>query len=214
MWHNTESDPEAPWRTAGSSAGAPTRPLEPMPSSGPTPAARRRNNLIALVILALGVLLLFGRHMPWHAGPRHGPGPLIPHMEPMFWWPMINVVPGMILLMIASVFLFFAFWRRIYPLIIPGCILAGLSAGVTLVNPTGGVSVLWGLAFGFLAIYLVGKALWRIDQLWPLIPGAILFGIGASVALTQLPALFTASMLWLPLLLIGAGLYLGWMRRP
>jgi hypothetical protein len=214
MWDNADSDPEAPWRTDDSSAGAQTRYLDPAPAGHLSAATRRRNTLIAYALLGIGVIMLLGRLMPWWGRPRMlETAPGLSPMPPMLLGPMIDIVPGMILFTIASVFLFFAFWRRIYPLIIPGFILSGLSVGVPLADLTGGVSVLWGLALGFVAIYLVGAALWRIRSPWPLIPGAILFAVGTIVAMTQLPAFFATGMLWLPLLLIGAGLYLGWMRR-
>jgi hypothetical protein len=210
MWDNADSDPEAPWRTDDSSAGAQTRYLDPAPAGHLSAATRRRNTLIAYALLGIGVIMLLGRLMLWSGGP---PMPPMSPMPSLFRGPTIDIVPGMILFTIASVFLFFAFWRRMYPLIIPGFILVGLSAGVTLVDLTGGVSVLWGLALGFVAIYLVGNALWRIRQPWPLFPAAILFAVGTIVAMTQLPAFFATGLLWLPLVLIGAGLYLGWMRR-
>jgi hypothetical protein len=213
MWNEHDRDPEAPWRNAESSAGTQTQYFSGAPGAL-TPAARRRNNLIAFALLGVGILMLIARLTPWRGRPRMmetAPGmgslDLLPSV------PAIDVVPGMILFTIASVFLFFAFWRRMYPLIIPGFILTGLSVGVTLVDLTGGVSVLWGLALGFLAIYLVGRALWRMDAPWPLIPGSILFAVGIIVAMTQLGPFFAASLAWLPLVLIGAGIYLGWMRR-
>ena len=120
---------------------------------------------------------------------------------------------GLVLLTIGSCFLFFAFWRRIYGLSIPGLILAGLSVGVTFAELTNGVSVLWGLALGFLMIYIFGSALFRVRSPWPVIPSVILFGVGCIVMITQLPAFFAGGLIWLPLLLVGAGLYLGWGRQ-
>jgi hypothetical protein len=119
----------------------------------------------------------------------------------------------LILLTIASGFLFFALSQRIYGLSIPGFILAGLSVGITFVNITGGASVLWGLALGFLLVYVVGKALFQMRSSWPMIPSVILFCVGCIVAITQLPSFLAAGFIWLPLLLVGAGFYLGWGRR-
>src|SRR5436309_1072062 len=73
---------------------------------------------------------------------------------------------GMVLLTIASCFLFFSFWKRIYGLMIPGAILAGLSVGVTFADVTDGVSVLWGLALGFLSIFFLGRALFSQHSAW------------------------------------------------
>jgi hypothetical protein len=118
-----------------------------------------------------------------------------------------------VLLTIASCFLFFSFWRRIYGLLIPGAILAGLSVGVTFADITDGVSVLWGLAFGFLAIYFVGRALFGVRNQWPIYPAVPLFGVGVIVAVSNLPGFLAGGLVWLPLLLIALGLYLGWGRN-
>ena len=126
----------------------------------------------------------------------------------MFWKAL-----GMVLLTIASCFLFFSFWKRIYGLMLPGAILAGLSLGVTFADVTGGVSVLWGLALGFLAILFLGRALFNQTNPWPVIPAVILFAVGTIVAASNLPGLFVGGLVWMPLLLVGAGLYLGWGRR-
>ena len=119
---------------------------------------------------------------------------------------------GMVLLTIGSCFLFFALWKRIYGLVIPGCILDGLSMGVAFAGVTHGVSVLWGLSLGFLAILLLGRALFHRYNQWPVYPAVILFAVGVIIAASQLPALFLGGLIWLPLLLIAAGLYLGWRR--
>jgi hypothetical protein len=41
----------------------------------------------------------------------------------------------------------------------------------------------------------------------------ILFAVGTIVAAAHLPGLFVGGLVWMPLLLVGAGLYLGWGRR-
>lgn len=46
--------------------------------------------------------------------------------------------------------------------------------------------------------------------MFPAIP---LFCGGAIIGIASLPSILSAGMLWFPLLLIGAGLYLGWGRR-
>lgn len=199
MGHQPDhDDPEAPWRTHASSAGVATRYLEP---TALPPVTRRRNNALALVLLALGLLLLIGRLLGvwmWE-GPDRA-------------WPVLEIGSGMSLLTIASVFLFFALWRRIYGLVIPGCLLTGLGLGVIFTDLTGGASVLWGLAFGFAAIALLGRVLWGVRHPWPLIPAVILFAVGGLVLIAALPGLLAAGMLWLPLVLIGAGVVLG-LRR-
>ncbi|WP_026370070.1 hypothetical protein [Kallotenue papyrolyticum] len=199
MGHQPDhDDPEVPWRTHASSAGVATRYLDP---TALPPATRRRNNALALVLLGGGLLLLIGRLLGvWML---EGPDRT---------WPVLEIVPGMSLLTIASVFLFFGLWRRIYGLVIPGCILAGLGLGVIFTNLTAGASVLWGLALGFAAIALLGRVLWGVRHTWPLIPAVILGAVGTLVVVATLPTLFAAGMLWVPLLLIGAGLVLG-LRR-
>jgi hypothetical protein len=187
----SEQDTERVRQAEGSSAGVPTQSLGPAPVIGPALAPARRtsdrNNLLALALIAGGALMLFG-YLPDDR---------------------LEVEGGLILLTIASCFLFFAFWKRIYGLLIPGSILAGLSVGVTFADLTDGVSVLWGLALGFLAILFLGRALFNVRSNWPIFPAVPLFGVGVIVAVANLPGLFAGGVIWLPLLLIGAGLYLG-----
>ena len=155
------------------------------------PVMQHRPNVTGLALIAVGAFILLSR---------------IPALG-------LEIEAGMILLTIASVFYFFGLWRHIYGLIIPGSILAGLSVGVTFANLTNGVSVLWGLSLGFLAVYVLGATLFQNRSTWPMIPAVILFGVGTIVAITNLGAFMGATMIWVPLLLIGAGLYLGLMRR-
>jgi hypothetical protein len=190
----TDQDTErARQREQQSSAGLYTQQLAAPPQPGLAPAARAsgRNNLAALALIAVGVVMFLSRFAPDRGA----------------------LTAGMILLTIASCLLFFSFWKHIYGLLIPGCILAGLSLGLTFVDVTGGVSIMWGLSLGFLSILLVGRALFNQHNSWPAIPAVILFAVGVIVAAAQLPALFAGGLVWLPLLLIGAGLYLGWGRR-
>ena len=188
--HYTEQDTERARQAEQSSAGISTQQLAypPIASAAPAP---RRNNLAALALIAVGVLMLLGRVSPVR----------------------FEFEGGMILLTIASCFLFFSFWKRLYGLMIPGAILAGLSVGVTFADVTDGVSVLWGLALGFLSIFFLGRALFNQSSPWPVIPAVILFAVGTIVAAANLPRLFVGGLVWIPLLLVGAGLYLGWGRR-
>jgi hypothetical protein len=176
-----------------SSAGRETQQLAPdslQPIAMPQLSEHAREQLGALALIAIGVLWLLMRATD-----------------------QLELSGGITLLSIASVFLFFAFWRRIYGLLIPGAILAGLSAGVTFAAVTGGVSVLWGLALGFVAILLLGRALFGVRSPWPAIPAVILFGVGTIVAASQLPGLLAGGTAIFPLLLIAAGLALGMFRR-
>ena len=188
--HYTEQDTERARQAQPSSAGLTTQQLSNMPVASAAPAAGR-NNIPALVLIVIGVVMLLGRIAPLQ----------------------LEFEGGMILLTIASCFLFFSFWKRIYGLMLPGAILAGLSVGVTFADVTDGVSVLWGLALGFLAILFLGRALFNQTNPWPVIPAVILFAVGTIVAASNLPGLFVGGLIWMPLLLVGAGLYLGWGRR-
>lgn len=197
-YDDRQTELEQGYRSDYSSAGLNTQRLgasqtpglvEALPGMLASP--QRRNNFAAFALIGVGILMLLS---------RLGMG-------------QIDLTAGLILLTIGSCFLFFAFWRRIYGLSIPGLILSGLSVGVTFAELTNGVSVLWGLALGFLMIYIFGSTLFRVRSAWPIIPSVILFGVGCIVAITQLPSFFAGALLWLPLLLVGAGLYLGWGRR-
>lgn len=175
------------------SAGLHTQRLAlPSPSGAvPVPYRSNRNNAVGIGLIALGILMAFGRFMP-DAG---------------------AITAGMILLTIASGFLFFSFWKHLYGLLIPGSILAGLGLGIPFAEMTNGASVLWGLALGFAAIFVVGRALFNQRSPWPMFPAIPLFCVGAIIGIASLPSILSAGMLWFPLLLIGAGLYLGWGRR-
>jgi hypothetical protein len=196
----SEHDTERVRQAERSSAGVETQHLS-LPSGGAgyggpaaaassLPAASGRPNMLGLGLIGAGALLLLGRLAALQ----------------------LEIEAGMILLTIASVFFFFGFWRHIYGLVIPGSILAGLSVGVTFADVTNGVSVLWGLALGFLAIYTLGTTMFRMGSQWPIYPAVILFAVGTIVAIASVP-FFNFALIGLPLLLIGAGLYLGWMRR-
>ncbi|NJN65788.1 MAG: hypothetical protein HC884_03275 [Chloroflexaceae bacterium] len=170
--------------------GVPPEREEPAPNGNGTKPISQRNTMAALVLIGAGVLMLLGRILP-SGGPVHG---------------------GMVLLTIASCFLFFALWKHVYGLLIPGCILGGLSVGVMFGPVTGGASVLWGLALGFMAILFVGRTLFKHQSQWPIYPAVPLFAVGIVVAMARLPGLLAGGLIWLPLLLIGAGFYLGWKK--
>lgn len=193
----TDQDTERARGAERSSAGLSTQHLSmpggytpAVPPAPPAPFAPAAPNGLGLGLIALGVILVLGQ----------------------IFTGALNIVPGMILLTIASVFMFFGLWRRVYGLIIPGSILGGLSLGVTLAEVTNGVSVLWGLALGFLAIYALGAGLFGRRHVWPIIPAAILFGVGFIVLIATLGSL-SLGLVWIPLLLIGAGLFLGFLKR-
>lgn len=192
-----DQDTERVRRAEGSSAGQQTQQLSnPWPQTAPdngfptVAAAPRNNNIAALALIAIGVVMLLSRFLP-DAGELTG---------------------GMVLLTISSCFFFFGLWKHIYGLIVPASILGGLSIGVTFASVTDGVSVLWGLALGFFAIFLLGSALFSKRSQWPIYPAVVLFAVGVIVAIANLPSMFLGMFVWLPLLLIVLGLYLGWRR--
>lgn len=193
--HYTEQDTERARTVERNSAGMATQhlslPADAGPSAASLPAAPARPNITGIALVAIGILMLVTR---------------LSGLE-------LELTGGMVLLTIASVFYFFGFWRHIYGLIIPASILAGLSVGVTFADLTSGVSVVWGLSLGFLTIYMLGGALFGQRNAWPVIPAVILFAVGIIIAVANLPTFLGAGLIWLPLLLIGAGIYLGWMRR-
>ena len=172
-----------------SSAGLPTQHLPPLAATGAaTPIPRRtNNNAVGLVLVGAGLLMWLTRGGGDSDGLR----------------------ASMILLTIASPFFFVAFWRRIYGFLIPACILTGLSLAIPLADFTSGVSVLWGLGLGFLGIFVLGRVLFNVHSRWPLYPAIPLFMIGVITAIATLPTYLGVGMLWFPLLLVGAGLYLG-----
>lgn len=126
----------------------------------------------------------------------------------------VHLIGPLILALVGASFLVGYFSRRLYGLLIPGCLLLGLafgSAGESVLEAN--LTVL-GLGLGFFAIYGVDFLYRRSTHWWPLIPGSILVLVG----LTRLPGLdILPSIAW-PLVLIVAGLVLlanalGWFRR-
>ncbi|MBA3945222.1 MAG: hypothetical protein H0X37_11740 [Herpetosiphonaceae bacterium] len=171
-------------QTAQSSAGLPTRHLlSPDRTNLPALSWQHSRNGLALIIFAF--LLMIPRLV--NTG----------HLR-----------AGLILLTISSCFMFFALWQRLYPFLIPACILLGLSIGVPLAALTGGVSVLWGLALGFLAILFLGRTFFNVQVPWPVYPAVPLFGVGMIIAVARLPLTLSNSSIWAALLVLGAGLCL------
>lgn len=193
----TDQDTERARAAEQSSAGLPTTSLAGLPNpplSAPVAGTSltKRNNPIGLALVGLGFLMLLSR---------------------FFNLPQLELEGGFILLTIASCFLFFAFWKRLYGLFIPGAILTGVSLGVTFVDITNGVSMMWGLALAFMSIRTFGRSLFGVNSDWAIFPAVPLFGVGCIIALTSLGPVFGFGVLWLPLLLIAAGLYLGFVRK-
>lgn len=126
----------------------------------------------------------------------------------------VRLVGPLVLALVGVAFLAGYFSRRLYGLLIPGCLLLGLALGIAGESVLkAGLTVL-GLGLGFLAIYGIDLLYRRSTHWWPLIPGGILVLVG----LTQLPGLdILPSIIW-PLVLIVAGFLLlanalGWFKR-
>ena len=123
----------------------------------------------------------------------------------------LQIVGGLgdavVLFLIGGVFVFFYFARRIYGLLIPGCILLGLGLGR--VGEVGGFASgdvePVGLGVGFLSIYLIDSIYRGRTHWWPLIPGLILTLGG--IARLSADAQRLVAVGW-PILLILAGLTL------
>lgn len=186
----TEQDTErARQQERLAAGGQPIAPAYQVPAQ--PDADNPRDTLTAGALIAVGAVILLSGRMP-------GSG---------------EITAGVILLTIASAFLFFAFWRRIYGLMIPGAILAGLSVGVPLADFTNGASVVWGLSLAFGAIYAIGATMFNQRHAWPVIPAVILFCVGVIILVSNLPSLLGVGLAWLPLGLIATGIYLGWGRK-
>jgi hypothetical protein len=70
--------------------------------------------------------------------------------------------------------------------LIPGSLLTGLAVGIllgVLIGGFGALFVLGGLGVGFLAVALVDDRVAGRRQTWAIIPGAVLVGLGALLAL-------------------------------
>jgi len=125
-------------------------------------------------------------------------------------------------LLIGLIFLAAFVPKREYGFLIPGCIISGVGVGVVLTGVVDdrwlGSVMLFSIAGGFIAIWVVSVLLRLVDKdwprgasrdaaqalWWPLIPGGILALIGV-VVLTEEG--FDSDLLrWWPLLIIGAGI--------
>ena len=193
----------------GSSAGHQTQPLSLPPGYSATRSGSGSFSPISLTLILLGGCMLVTYLLTALSGNAGLPTLPLPDAGQM--------QAGLILLTIGSCFLFFAFWRRIYPFLIPGCILAGLSIGVPFAALTHGVSVLWGLSLAFLGVFLISRLLFRIQAtwtIWPIFPTVILFAVGVIIAITTAPTLLRGGIALLPPLLIVLGLLLGARRTP
>lgn len=182
---------DPPQDAQGTSAGIPTTHLV-----APT---RARNNAAAALMIIAGVVLLLSN------GVRLWDGSL-------FGMDSGEIGVALLLSTLGSGFLALSFWKRIYGLLIPGCILTGLGFGFTAISLTDGASLMWGLSGGFAAIYLLGSYLFQQRAPWPLFPSIALLAVGALILASNMPAIFGLGLLWIPIAIIALGWWLG-MRR-
>jgi len=97
--------------------------------------------------------------------------------------------------------------QRRYGLLVAGCVLSGLGAGVLFDSADGGsgAAVVLGLGAGFAAIFLIDslRGLHRAHW-WPLLPAAVLLLAGLDLATGNLVTLAWLTGWW-PLLVIAIG---------
>lgn len=119
---------------------------------------------------------------------------------------------GVILTGLGGAFLVAWAVTRTYGLLVPGCILTGLGAGLFASDAGIASGVLFGLGAGFLAIPVL-DALWTRDLpftkggWWPLVPGGVLLLVAVGVGIPRFWEL--ARYVW-PLALIGGGAWIIW----
>jgi hypothetical protein len=115
-----------------------------------------------------------------------------------------RLVPLLVGLFLLTLFIL----RRQYGLLVAGCIVSGVGAGVALqglvTGPENGGIVVLCLGLGFLAIYLLGLVT-RVPEhhWWPFIPGGILTFIGAVILSGRV---IDEALRWWPVVLIVIGL--------
>lgn len=113
--------------------------------------------------------------------------------------------PALFLVLLSLVFLVPYALTRIYGLLIPGCILAGIGIGLVFDRPPLGttIAVPIGLGLGFIAIFVIQLIVARTSHWWPLIPGGALVLVGIAESFPQMQLLLERG--W-PLILIIIGL--------
>jgi hypothetical protein len=160
----------------------------PPPSFGPPPPG--------LVIVSVGLFILLAQFVP--------------------------DIGRWITLLIGFIFLAAFVAKREYGFLVPGCIVSGVGVGVVLAgaldDPWSGAAVLFSIAGGFIAIWVVSVLIRSADKgwpggdsrdvaralWWPLIPGGILALVGLVVLAED--GIASDVLRWWPVLIIGAGL--------
>lgn len=87
-----------------------------------------------------------------------------------------GIGPESLMLVIGAAFLIAYFVRKNYGLLVPGCILLGIGIGNVGRGSflSFGESSSLGLAFGFIAIYVIARLYEGKSHWWPLIPGTVM----------------------------------------
>jgi hypothetical protein len=155
------------------------------------PATRRNSAIAGIAIIALGLIALASQ-----LGVPETTGFLIP--------------PAL-----AGIFLVWGLFTRTFGLIIPGGILSGVSLGILMTQrpfagasePVSGGVFLLAFSLGWALIAALSPYTARSFQWWPLVPGAILAGIGALLlaGASGLALLQALGYIW-PAVLIVAGI--------
>lgn len=158
---------------------------------GPHAPLQQRHRALALALIGLGMIMLAQQVLPGSD----------------------SLTGSMVLFIISGCFWFFALWRRIFGLMIPGAILAGIGLGIPFAEFSSGASVVWGLALAFMTIAVLGRAIFNVRSAWAVIPAVILFGVGLIITVLNLPQILGAGVFLGPLLLVGLGLWLSMNRR-
>ena len=112
--------------------------------------------------------------------------------------------PGLFLTLLGLIFLVAYALSRVYGMLIPGCILAGLGIGMMFERGARmDVAAPIGLGVGFVAIYVIQMIVARGAHWWPLIPGGVMILVGIAQGVPQAQLLLEKG--W-PLILIVIGL--------
>ena len=112
---------------------------------------------------------------------------------------------AVVLAIIGGFLLLGYFARKQYGLLVPACILLGISLGTALEQTSSrydNFSSL-GLGIGFIAIYAIDRLFRGKTTWWPLVPGGILVVSGLAQAMDKAARVFTIG--W-PILIVGAGI--------
>ena len=115
---------------------------------------------------------------------------------------------------------FFGLWLRRYILLAGGSIAGGLGIG-EVIRQTGmlietAAIGAWagGLVLGLLVLYVLGHTVLQKLYRWPLYGALLLAVIGIGIVTTGISLGLAIWLLWIPLLLVSTGVYLGMRPKP